>query len=82
VSEGLSPKIQQALDLLRVIGNHAVHPGEIDLDDNREVAERLFQILNFIAEEMITKPRELEDLYNSTIPENTREHIRRRDGGE
>lgn len=82
VSEGLSPKIQQALDLVRVIGNHAVHPGEIDLDDNREVAEKLFQILNFIAEEMITKPRELEDLYNSTIPENTREHIRRRDGGE
>ena len=27
VSEGLSPKIQQALDLLRVIGNNAVHPG-------------------------------------------------------
>ena len=80
VSDGLSPKIQQALDLVRVIGNHAVHPGEIDLDDNREIAEKLFQILNFIAEEMISKPRELEQLYNETIPESTREHIRRRDG--
>ncbi|GHC21188.1 DUF4145 domain-containing protein [Aidingimonas halophila] len=82
VSDGLSPKIQQALDLVRVIGNNAVHPGEINLDDNREIAEKLFQILNFIAEEMITKPRELEELYNTTIPEHTRGHIRKRDGGE
>ncbi len=81
VSEGLSPKIQQALDLVRVVGNNAVHPGEINLDDNKEIALKLFQILNFIAEEMITKPRELEELFNSTIPEVTKEHIRKRDGG-
>jgi hypothetical protein len=80
VSEGLSPRIQQALDLVRVIGNNAVHPGKIDLDDNREIAEKLFQIINFIAEEMITKPRELDELYNSTLPEETRAHIQRRDG--
>ncbi len=82
VSDGLSPKIQQALDLVRVIGNHAVHPGEINLDDNREIAEKLFQILNFIANEMISKPRELEQLYNETLPESIRDHIRRRDGSE
>ncbi len=58
VSDGLSPKIQQALDLVHVIGNNAVHPGKINLDDNREMAEKLLQILNFIAEEMITKPKE------------------------
>src|SRR5690606_33888375 len=40
VSEGLSPKIQQALDLLRVIGNNAVHPGQINLDDNADVAQK------------------------------------------
>ena len=82
VADGLSPKMQQALDLVRVIGNHAVHPGEIDLNDNREIAEKLFHILNFIADEMISKPKELEQLYNETIPESTRDHIRRRDGAE
>jgi hypothetical protein len=79
VSEGLSPKIQQALDLLRVIGNNAVHPGQIDLDDNKDVALKLFHILNFISEEMITKPKELDFLYSDLIPDDTKEHIKQRD---
>lgn len=79
VAEGLSPKIQQALDLLRVIGNNAVHPGQINLDDNADIAHKLFGILNFIAEELITKPKELEGLYADLIPETTQEHIKDRD---
>ena len=79
VSEGLSPTIQQALDLLRVIGNNAVHPGQINLDDNAEIAQKLFSILNFIADELITKPKELEKLYADLIPLETQEHIRQRD---
>lgn len=80
VSEGLSPKIQQALDLLRVVGNNAVHPGQINIDDNSEIAFKLFHILNFIADEMITKPKELELLYSNVIPEETKKHIKQRDG--
>lgn len=80
VAEGLSPKIQQALDLLRVIGNNAVHPGQINLDDNAEVAQKLFGVLNFIAEELITKPKELEALYADLIPPETQGHIKQRDG--
>lgn len=80
VSKGLSPKIQQALDILRVVGNNAVHPGQIDIDDNSEIALKLFHILNFIADEMITKPKELEKLYGDIIPEITKEHIKHRDG--
>ena len=79
VSNGLSPKIQQALDILRVVGNNAVHPGQIDIDDNSEIALKLFQILNFIADEMISKPKELEKLYEDIIPEDTKEHIKQRD---
>jgi hypothetical protein len=79
VSEGLSPKIQQALDLLRVVGNNAVHPGQIDFDDNADVAQKLFGILNFIAEELITKPKELEQLYGDIIPAETQGHIKQRD---
>lgn len=79
VVDGLSPKIQQALDLVRVVGNNAVHPGEINLDDNNEIAYKLFTILNFIANEMITKPKEIESLYDTIIPENTQKHIKERD---
>jgi len=80
VAEGMSPKIQQALDLLRVIGNNAVHPGQINLDDDTEIAQKLFGILNFIAEELITKPKELEGLYAYLIPPDTQGHIKQRDG--
>jgi hypothetical protein len=80
VSEGLSPRIQQALDLLRVVGNNAVHPGQIDLDDNNDIAMKLFHLLNYIANEMITKPKELDFLYSSIIPEETKQHIKERDG--
>lgn len=79
VSEGLSPKIQQALDLLRVIGNNAVHPGQINFKDNSNVAHKLFGILNFIAEELISKPKELESLYSDLIPDDTKTHINQRD---
>jgi len=80
VASGLSPKIQQALDLLRVVGNNAVHPGQIDLDDDREVALKLFHVLNFIADEMITKPKELELLYSDVVPDEAKKHINERDG--
>lgn len=79
VAEGLNSTVQQALDLLRVIGNNAVHPGQIDLDDDTSIAHGLFNILNFIADELITKPKELEDLYNRLIPLETQEHIKQRD---
>jgi len=80
VEGGLSPKIQKALDLLRVIGNNAVHPGQINLDDNKDVALKLFKILNIIANEMITKPKEIATLYEEVIPEETKKHIDSRNG--
>ena len=79
VSEGLRPEIQKALDLLRVIGNNAVHPGQINLKDNPHIAQKLFNILNFIAEELITKPKEVEKLFADVIPTETQDHIKQRD---
>lgn len=81
VEKGLSQKIQQALDLLRVIGNNAVHPGQIDLNDDKEIAFKLFKILNIIADEMISKPKEIDELYNEVLPDETKKHIKQRDGG-
>jgi hypothetical protein len=77
VDKGLPEKVQQALDSLRVIGNEAVHPGVLDLRDDKETAEQLFKLLNFIAEKMITEPKVVEEIYNK-IPESKKEQIKRR----
>jgi hypothetical protein len=66
--------------LVRVVGNNAVHPGQINLDDDSDVALKLFKILNIIADELITKEKEMDALYNNIIPEETRAHIDQRDG--
>jgi len=78
VKKGLPLRVQQSLDTLRVIGNEAVHPGQLDLKDDIETAESLFKLVNFIAEKMITEPKEIEDLYNK-IPETKKEQIKQRD---
>lgn len=78
VKEGLPPKLQKALDILRVVGNNAVHAGTIDINDNPEIASRLFVLINVIADDMITKPREIDELYNS-LPESDRLTIEKRD---
>jgi hypothetical protein len=79
VAKGLPVKVQQALDTVRVIGNNAVHPGHIDLNDRREDALALFGLLNFIVERMITHPNEIDKLYGS-LPTTAREAIDKRDG--
>lgn len=77
VKNGLSVKIQQSLDALRVIGNEAVHPGELDLRDDQKTAEQLFKLLNFIAEKMITEPKEIKEIYNK-IPDSKKQQIEKR----
>jgi hypothetical protein len=78
VADGLSPLVQKALDTLRVTGNEAVHPGQIDFDDNRDVAVALFDIMNYIVEQVITRPKELDAIYDA-LPENKRVAIEKRD---
>ena len=48
VKKGLPVSLQQALDSVRVIGNNAVHPGLIDLNDKPETAFALFSFINII----------------------------------
>ena len=79
VKKGLSPLVQKALDLVRVIGNEAVHPGTLDLKDDRDTASRLFELVNIIAEQMISNPKHVEELYGK-IPAEKRKAIERRNG--
>lgn len=78
VQKGLPSGIQKALDVIRVIGNEAVHPGKLDLRDDRELVTQLFRIMNFIAERMITQEREIDEIFDN-LPEGKREGIKLRD---
>jgi len=79
VKKGLSIKIQQALDIVRVIGNEAVHPGTIDLRDDAETASKLFGLINLIADAMISQPKHIEEMYK-TLPPDKLKGIEKRDG--
>ena len=79
VSKGLDPRVQQSLDVVRVVGNNAVHPGVLDLKDDRAIAEKLFGLVNLIAETMISGPKHVQALFDS-LPESERKAIKKRDG--
>jgi len=78
VTKGLDVRVQQSLDIVRVIGNEAVHPGTIDLKDDPATANQLLQLVNEIVEEMISKPERVKTLYEG-LPENKRKGIEDRD---
>ena len=78
VKQGLPDRIKKALDIVRVIGNNAVHPGQIDLEDAPETAAVLFELINQIADSMITQPSGINRIYES-LPEGAREQIEKRD---
>ena len=78
VQKGLNPKIQMSLDIVRVIGNEAVHPGQIDLRDQPTTATQLCSLINVIADAMITQPKAIESLY-AGLPESKLQQIQKRD---
>lgn len=78
VAKGLNPLIQKSLDIVRVVGNEAVHPGVIDLKDDRDTAIELFDLINSIADQMITHPKNVKELYEK-LPESKRKAINERD---
>jgi len=78
VKKGLPVEIQRVLDIVRVIGNNAVHPGEFDIKDDLPTAMSLFELLNQIAESMISQPNKIEELYGR-LPESDKKAIENRD---
>lgn len=79
VKKGLAVEIQQALDIVRVVGNNAVHPGELSSEDVQQVAETLFELVNHIVEDRVSRPKKLSALFSS-LPTPALAGIANRDG--
>ncbi len=78
VTGGLDMRVQQALDVVRVVGNNAVHPGQIDLKDDRATVGKLFALINLIAEIMISQPKHVSEMFEG-LPEGAKAAIAKRD---
>ena len=77
VKKGLDLQVQQSLDIVRITGNNAVHPGKIDFDDTTDV-QALFNLINVIAGVLITQPKQIQALYDG-LPESSKKAVEKRD---
>lgn len=78
VDKGLNSQVQRSLDIVRVIGNEAVHPGVLNLNDDPDTVFQLLGLINGIADQMITHPQNIDSLYEK-LPEAKRKAIEKRD---
>lgn len=78
VKKGLDTRVQKALDIVRVIGNNAVHPGKIDIKDDSETVSTLFKLVNLVAEKMISEPKHIDSLFDG-LPQSVQKSINKRD---
>jgi len=77
VAKGLNPLVEKSLDSVRVIGNESVHPGELDLRDDPDIAKKLFKLVNAITDQMISHPKTVEEIYGK-LPDKKLEGIKQR----
>ncbi|WP_275387492.1 DUF4145 domain-containing protein [Xenorhabdus bovienii] len=68
----LPPDVIKVPDMVRIAGNNAVHPGEMNDEDFVHIASKLFGLLNFIVKKGIVEPKELQSLYER-MPEKPRQ---------
>ena len=78
VSKGLETEIRKALDIVRVIGNNAVHPGELNLQDDRATATALLNLVNIIVDRRIAAKKRIEEMF-AGLPPHSLEAIAKRD---
>jgi hypothetical protein len=78
VKKGLPVEVQQSLDIVRVVGNEQVHPGQIDVRDDPSLASELFALVNFIVEDRISRPKLIKAIYDR-LPPKKLEGIKNRD---
>ena len=78
VKKGLPQLVQKSLDSVRVIGNEGVHAGQIDLRDDKPTVYKLFKLVNFICNKMITEPKYISATFDA-LPKEKKAGIENRD---
>lgn len=76
--ELVSKKLIKSADIIRIVGNNAVHPGTINDDDFEDVSFKLFALINMIVQQGITEPKEVDNMFGS-LPEGPRQAAENRD---
>lgn len=76
MQENIDEDLRKALDSVRVVGNSAVHPNELEIRDKPEIAFQLFKLINFIANEVLTSRKEIREFYNENIPDTAKRENR------
>lgn len=61
----------KALDIIRISGNESVHPGTLNLNESKDDALYLFDLLNMICDQFFTQPRKMQEMYER-MPESKR----------
>jgi len=74
---GLPADVIDAMDVVRVRGNNAIHPGQMDDADSREQVGRLFDFVNFAVKWTISMPGIIKGDIDS-LPESIRKAIEKR----
>ncbi|MFB6191650.1 MAG: DUF4145 domain-containing protein [Candidatus Nanohaloarchaea archaeon] len=74
----IDERIQKSLDSVRVIGNESVHPGELDIKDDRDTAEKLFELVNIIVRTTIQDEKLIREMYED-LPDKKKDGIENRD---
>lgn len=74
--KNLNTNIYKALMSLKLFGNEASHPNE-DLSrleayfsNDKDLMNKLFNLLNLIVDDLISKPKQIEELFNSAPRKN------------
>ena len=78
VALGVEPETQRALDILRVLGNSGAHPGEIKLDEDPDLVHKMYGLMNYVTDRLITQKNQINELFEG-LPEGIKDQIESRD---
>lgn len=58
-------EVIEAMDAVRLVGNAGAHPGAIQINENPKIVAGMFELINYVAEKLITAPKRRADMIGS-----------------